>query len=108
MHSCTHSASLLGGSLPLFVIQGLSRDWFGCFRVGIFMFTPEMRIKDTEICAQIIWEKEMAFAGVASTVRTRGICSAKSSYYNSYFSLYFRSFCLLLGSFYFAGGQASR
>ena len=71
--------------------------------MGIFIFIPEMVIRDTEI-----WEKEMAFAGVAGTVRTRGICSAKSSYCNSSFSLYFRSFCLLLGSFYFAGGQATR
>lgn len=103
MHSCIHSASLLGGSLPLFVIHCLSRDWFGCFRVGIFMFIPEMIIEDTEIWAQITWEKEIAFAGVASTARTRGICSAKSSYYNSYFSLYFRSFCCFLVHFILLG-----
>ena len=76
--------------------------------MGIFIFIPEMVIGDTEIWGRITWGKEMAFAGVAGTVRTRGICSAKSSYCNSSFSLYFRSFCLLLGSFYFAGGQATR
>ena len=41
----------------------------------------------------------MSFTGVTSTVNARGICSAKSYYYKSYFIFIFRIFYLLLGLF---------
>lgn len=34
----------------------------------------------------------MSFAGFTSRIRARGICSAKTPYYNPYFSLYFSEF----------------
>lgn len=43
--------------------------------------------RGTETRDQTKWGKDMFFAGVASTVRARGICSGKSSRYNCYFSL---------------------